>query len=279
MNHPWLFGTSMALLLSVASNPPVLAQMIVGHRGASADAPENTLAAFELAWQQGADAVEGDFYLTADGEIVCIHDADTERTTGVRKVVAETTLDELRQLDAGSWKHERFRGQKIPTFEEVLRSIPAGKRFVIELKTGPEIVPPLARQLERLGPKRNRLLIIAFDPSTIEACKQQLHDIEAHWLTSFKERDEGDGVWKPTAEEIATTIRQIGADGVGMNGKREVIDRQFVERLRSRGCEAFHVWTINSPEDARFFRQLGAVAITTDRPGLIREALEPAATK
>lgn len=276
MHHPWLIGISMALLLSAGMDSPASAQIVVGHRGASADAPENTLAAFQLAWEQGADAVEADFYLTADGELICIHDADTERTTGVRKVVENSTLEELQQLDAGSWKNEVFRGERIPTFEEVLRSIPDGKRFVIELKIGPEIVPVLARQLERLRPDREQLLIIAFDASTIKACKQQLSDIEAHWLTGFKQRGEAGGVWKPTAQDIAETVRNIGADGVGMKGIREVIDQPFIEQLAKGGCESFHVWTINSPDDARYFQQLGAVAITTDRPGLIQQALQPA---
>ena len=79
--------------------------VIVAHRGASFDAPENTLAAFRLAWQQGADAIEGDFYLSKDNQIVCIHDADTKRTAVVSRQVAESTLAELRELDVGrsSW--------------------------------------------------------------------------------------------------------------------------------------------------------------------------------
>ena len=68
------------------------AQMITAHRGASYDAPENTLASFKLAWEQGADAIEGDFYLSADKQIVCIHDADTQRTAGMKLVVERTPL-------------------------------------------------------------------------------------------------------------------------------------------------------------------------------------------
>ncbi|MFM1902441.1 MAG: hypothetical protein RLZZ440_341, partial [Planctomycetota bacterium] len=86
-----------ALFLPLAAQ----AQLITAHRGASYDAPENTLAAFRLAWEQGADAIEADFRLTSDGQIVCVHDADTERVAGVRHVVAETPLAELRALDAG----------------------------------------------------------------------------------------------------------------------------------------------------------------------------------
>lgn len=77
-----------AILPSTACVPP----QIVAHRGASADAPENPLAAFRLAWKQGADVIEGDFYLTKDHRIVCIHDGDTQRVAGKHLVVAESTL-------------------------------------------------------------------------------------------------------------------------------------------------------------------------------------------
>jgi glycerophosphoryl diester phosphodiesterase len=266
----WLIGLSASFLLVMVQ--PSWGQMITGHRGASHDAPENTLAAFQLAWQQGADAVEGDFYLTADRQIVCIHDADTLRTTGIKKVVAQTTLADLRKLDAGSWKGEDFSGEQIPTFAEVLAIIPKGKRFVVELKIGPEIVPVLAEELNRFKPDPASLQIIAFNADTIAACKQQLPEIEAHWLTSFKQKN-GIGRWVPNASEIAQTIAQTGADGVGMKGERKVIDSQFISVLKAQGVADFHVWTIDSIDDARYFRDLGAIGITTNRPEKIRQGL------
>jgi len=248
-------------------------QMITGHRGASYDAPENTLAAFKLAWDQGADAIEGDFYLTADSQIICIHDADTMRTAGVKLVVANTMLDELRGLDAGSWKGAAFKGEKLPTFAEVLEHIPPGKRFVVELKTGPEIVPVLAKEIERLQPDPASLLIIAFNTDTVAACKETMPEIAVHWLTSFK-KPNGIRGWTPTAEQIVQTVKRIGADGVGMSGERAVIDRDFITALTSGGVKEFHVWTIDSPADARYFQNLGAVGITTNRPAFIRQSLE-----
>jgi glycerophosphoryl diester phosphodiesterase len=87
----------------------------VAHRGAFAGAPENTLPAFELAWAYGADAIEGDFHLTADGKIVCIHDDDTEYAAGVMCVVRKSMLTELLELDVGARVGERFNGTRIPT--------------------------------------------------------------------------------------------------------------------------------------------------------------------
>ncbi|MFV2065815.1 MAG: glycerophosphodiester phosphodiesterase family protein, partial [Pirellulales bacterium] len=118
------FSHLVVILCSCLATTVASGQLIVGHRGASHDAPENTLAAFQLAWQRGADGVEGDFYLTSDGHIVCIHDADTERVAGEKLIVAESTLADLRQLDVGAWKGERWRGEKIPTLEEVLATVP-----------------------------------------------------------------------------------------------------------------------------------------------------------
>ena len=264
-----LVATSLSLLLA----GPAAGQLITAHRGASHDAPENTLAAFRLAWEQAADAIEGDFRLSSDGRIVCVHDADTKRVAGVNHVVAATPLAELRTLDAGRWKAEHFADERLPTFAEVLAAVPPGKRFFIELKTGPEIVPVLAEELTAWNGDRGLLTIIAFDADTVAACKRALPDIRAHWLTSFKE-DKATGAWRPTAEQIAATVKACGADGVGMQGQRKVIDEGFVGRLEAEGVGEFHVWTVDSPDDARAFRQLGAMGITTNRPAFIRAALE-----
>lgn len=267
-------STLLMFVICVSVAAESRGQWIVAHRGASHDAPENTLAAFELAWRQQADAVEGDFYLTADDQIVCIHDRTTKRTTGVDKPVNECTMDELRELEAGSWKDEKWRGERLPTFAEVLAAVPADKHFVIELKVGPEIVPALSKELEGLGSaERGRLVIISFHADTVSACKRRFPAIRAHWLTGFKQ-DKKTGQWSPDAASIARSVAACGADGVGMNGKREVIDASFIEQLREGGCDEFHVWTIDSPADAAFFKGLGAVAITTNRPAYIRESLE-----
>lgn len=95
---------------------------IIAHRGASYEAPENTLPAVRLGWERDADAVEVDIHQTRDGRIVAIHDRSTARVTGRTGLVAETTLERLRSLDAGSWKGMRWRGVRIPTLEEVLET-------------------------------------------------------------------------------------------------------------------------------------------------------------
>jgi glycerophosphoryl diester phosphodiesterase len=251
---------------------PVFAQMIVAHRGASFDAPENTLAAFQLAWEQNADGVEGDFYLTKDNQIVCIHDKDTLRTGGRKLVVADSTLEDLRLLEYGSWKDEKFRGEPIPTFADVMKIIPPGKRFVIELKTGPEIVPFLKEQLDLFKPNSKDLLIIAFNQETVAACKETFPNITAHWLTGYKQ-DKKTGLWSPTLIEVVNGMKKSKADGLGTQGNRGIVTEAFVEALKVHGLREFHVWTVDLPADANYFKKLGAMGITTNRPAFIRENL------
>ena len=106
--------------------------IIFAHRGASAHAPENTLAAFELALTQNADAIELDVKLSADGQAIVIHDPTVDRTTGSHGRVKDLPLRELRALDAGSFFSEKFQGEKIPTLEEVFEAV--GKRTFINVE-------------------------------------------------------------------------------------------------------------------------------------------------
>ena len=244
---------------------------LVAHRGASHDAPENTLAAFRLAWEQGADAIEGDFHLTADGEIVCIHDGTTKKVAGRDLVVARSTLAELRELDVGSWKGERWKGERIPTLAEVLGTVPEGKRVLIEIKCGPEILPALEEALAASPRKPEETVIIAFDEEVIAGAKRAMPGRKALWLTSF-EKEKETGRWTPSTDEVLSTLGRIGADGVDCKATVPV-DRAFAGALRARKKE-LHVWTVNDPGKARKMRELGVDSITTDRPGWLRKQLE-----
>ncbi len=265
--------TIFASFVAVASMSSFAnAQMIVGHRGASFDAPENTMSAFRLAWEQKADGVEGDFYFTKDNQIVCIHDKTTLRTAGKELDVAKSTLEELRKLEYGAWKDKKFQGEPIPTFAEVLLSIPADKKFIIELKTGPEIVPLLKAELEKHPTDPDKLLIICFNADTVIACKELLPNIKVHWLTGYKQ-DKNSGEWKPQIDEVIKTLQRTKADGLGTQGNRDIVTADFIAKLKESGLKEFHVWTIDEPKDAIYFQKLGAMGITTNRPDLIRSTL------
>ncbi len=265
--------TFFLLTILAVSSAAAKSPMIVAHRGASYDAPENTLAAFHLAWEMGADGIEGDFYLTQDRQIVCIHDADTRRVSGKDMTVESSTLAELRTLDCGSWKDTKFATERIPVFADVIATVPPGKTFVIELKSKVKIVPFLAEELKKAGRSDIQLLIISFDEATVRECKQQLPHVRAHWLTSFKQDSSTTATYRPHAVDIAKTVRRCSADGVGMQANTEVIDAMFMHQLIAGGCHEFHVWTIDDVEVAEHFRDLGAIGITTNRPDLIGQKI------
>jgi glycerophosphoryl diester phosphodiesterase len=255
--------------------PLANAQLIIAHRGASYDAPENTLAAFREAWKQGADGIEADFYLSSDGKIVCFHDKDTERVAGVKHVIKDTTLDVLRSLDVGAWKHPRFRGERAPTFDEVAAIVPKGKTFFIELKIGPEIVPPLVEAIKASKLDRKRTVIISFKADTIAACEAQMPDIRTFWLTDFKQQEDT-GRWKPTRDEVLAALDRSDADGLGPKCEMKVVDEPFLDALCDAGHCEFSVWTVDEPRVARYYKDQGAWAITTNRPGWLRSKLESA---
>ncbi|MDB4737939.1 glycerophosphodiester phosphodiesterase [Verrucomicrobiales bacterium] len=261
------------ILISLASSETPL---IIAHRGASGAAPENTMEAFNLAWKLGADGIEGDFHLTHDGHIVAIHDADTGKVSGgkIKLLVKKVTLKELQGIDVGSWKDKKYSGIRIPTLEQVMDSVPDGKKFFIEIKCGTEIMAPLIKVLDQRIKERpelaNQISFIAFDYHVIKACRNQWPEIEANFLESYKKIK---GTWMPEQNDIFQTLKMSLASGLGTQANEEVIDSGFVKRLRKDKL-SFHCWTINDIKQARHFRDLGVDSITTDFPKRIREGLK-----
>jgi glycerophosphoryl diester phosphodiesterase len=242
----------------------------VAHRGASHDAPDNTLAAFRLAWQKNADAIEGDFHLTKDKKIVCLHDRNTKRIAGVALSVADSTLAELRTLDVGSRKGPQFSKERIPTLGEVLATVPAGKKVLIEVKCGPEIVPYLKKELADAKFPTDQTVVIAFNSQVISAVKKEIPQVKALWLTGYK-KHKITQKWSPTLAEILTTLKSINADGLDSHA-HPLVDADFVKAFRKAGYE-FHVWTVNTPDNARRMMDLGVDSITTNRPEFLRQEL------
>jgi glycerophosphoryl diester phosphodiesterase len=246
--------------------------LIIAHRGASFDAPENTLAAYRLAWEQRADGIEGDLQLTADGRVVCIHDLDTPRVAGERHVIAETPLEVLRRLDVGAWKDHKFRGERIPTLDEMLAVVPPGKMVFLELKAGGvAIVAPLLEAIAASGLKDEQIVVISFDADAIAECERRRPALRTQWLTNYQQQD--DGQWRPSEDTIIATMRRSGADAFGSKANRDALDESRVLRLSAGDVREFGVWTVDDPELARFYINVGAWSITTNRPAWLREQL------
>jgi glycerophosphoryl diester phosphodiesterase len=263
------------LMTSLAPFGTAGAVDIVAHRGASYDAPENTMAATRLAWKQNADAVETDIYLSKDGKVVVSHDKTGKRTAGRDVAFAEITQAEARTLDAGSWKDAKFKGEKIPLLEEQIASTPAGKRILVEIKVGPEIVLELGRVLKATGATEKNITIISFNYDSLKEVRKQLPHLPTLWLVGHP---------APNAKKSATTKQPPSVDEMIRQAKAAKLtglDLQHtwpltaadVKKIKDAGLE-LHVWTVNDVEIARRWIDLGVASITTDRPGWLREQLK-----
>ncbi|MFO0804277.1 MAG: glycerophosphodiester phosphodiesterase [Gemmataceae bacterium] len=257
---------ALCFCAAALANEPKPAE-IIAHRGASHDAPENTVAAFKLAWEQGADGAELDIHFTKDGRIVVIHDADTKRTTGTDWKVRDRTLAELRTLDAGTWKHKRFAGERLPTLDEMLATVPEGKKVFVEVKCGPEAVRELDRVLKASRLKPEQTPVISFDASVIAAVKKARPDLPAYWLVSLKNRKDE----KRSVDDLVMKAREIRADGLDVSAS-DVVDAAFAAKVKAAGLR-LDVWTVDDPAVARRVAPFVA-GITTNRPAWLREQLK-----
>lgn len=241
---------------------------IIAHRGASAEAPENTLAAIQLGWAQGADAVEIDVHFSKDGHIVVIHDDNTRKTAGLRRKVAAQTLGELKKLDVGSWKSPKYRGESIPTLSEAFATIPRGKRMFVEIKCGRECIGRFAEDFRASGLRPNQVVPIGFSLEDMTRLKQAVRELEACWIVEFKRTLRG---WSPKAGKLIDKVKAAGLDGLDVSGKGPV-DRAFVDEIHQAGLKLY-IWTVDDPAKARFLIDAGVDGITTNRPGWLRSQI------
>ena len=256
------YALLFCFVLKVQATEP----FIVAHRGASFDAPENTLPAFNLAWDQGADAVEGDFLLSKDGQIVCIHDKKTKKVAEKNLKVVDSTYQELQRLDVGSWKNEKFKGTRIPTLSQVFATVPKGKKIFVEVKCGPEIIPALTKEIDRSGLTDDQIVLICFKPEVIREFKKARPNHKAYWLCVIVKKN---GVLTPSLESLLDTLKDCGADGLDSHFS---IPSEYSIAVLKAGYE-WHAWTVNDPSKARDLKKRGIYSITTDRPKMIAENL------
>ncbi|MBK1878395.1 glycerophosphodiester phosphodiesterase [Pelagicoccus mobilis] len=265
----------LALLMSL-STPSLLksstSPLIVAHRGASADAPENTLPAFQLAWQQGADAIEGDFHLTRDKQVVCIHNPTTGSYAKQNLTVRKSTLAQLKALDVGTWKSPEFAGTSIPTLAEVLTTVPPDKKLYIEIKSSPKIVRHLLKVIDSSDIAPSQIVIIAFSGRVIKAVKSQRPSLKAILLATPRHRDKSPNL-VPTPQHLVQELRRTKADGLSLYCHPHV-DADYLAPILEAGYE-LHTWTVDKPETARQWLTLGAQSLTTNTPGSLRATLAP----
>lgn len=237
---------------------------VIAHRGASHLAPENTLASVQLAWRLGADAVEVDVRLTRDGRIVAIHDETTDRTAGLHLEVAATHSSQLRRLDVGRHKHPKFAGERIPYLDEVLQTVPPDRQLFVEIKCGPEILPPLIQTIAHSG-KRSQVVIIGFDFDMVKAAKEVLPDVPVYWLCDKR-------LLVSYGRSLAEKAKACGIDGLDVHWSG--LTRRFIRAVKAAGLRLY-IWTVDDPAQALRLKAMGADGITTNRPGRLRRRIQP----
>lgn len=233
----------------------------IAHRGASYLAPENTVAAAKLAWELGADAVEVDVYLTKDNRVMVIHDKDTKRTCSGNKnlTIKDSPSMLLRDLDAGIWKGEEFKGEPIPFLKEIIETVPDGKNVVVEIKCGSEILSALRRCVENSG-KEEQIVFISFGWKTILDTQNEFPGNKCYWLSSSK-------------SGLNKKIAQAAENGLaGLNLKYSIIDKEIVEMANKNGLDVL-TWTVDDPKEAKRLTEIGVKGITTNRPKWLKEEM------
>ncbi|MFI5669233.1 glycerophosphodiester phosphodiesterase [Streptomyces sp. NPDC051704] len=239
---------------------------VIAHRGASHEHPEHTLAAYRQAIDDGADALECDVRLSADGRLVCVHDRRVERTSDGRGTVSAMTYEELAGLDFGGWKGEAHRGAQVLLFEDLLKEALAADRPVglaVETKhptrAGGRLEAELVRVLKEHGladGSDGRVEVMSFSRNALIRLNRLAPGLPAVYLIERAVR--------PPRPPFA------GHAGPGIDLLRK--DPGLVARLKAKGLRV-RVWTVDEPEDVELCLRLGVDTLITNRPREVREYL------
>ena len=247
---------------------------VIAHRGSSGAAPENTIAAIELALEHKSDVVENDIQRTKDGELVIMHDTTLTRTTDVEQVfpdrapwnVRDFTLAEIKRLDAGSWFAPEFTGERVPTLEEWVEAVGRKAGMLLEPKA-PELYPGIETDLDkelrslpefRHALARDRVTVQSFNHEWLRAYQDLAPDVPTGLLFGVKPTQAQIDAAASWAEEV--------------NPALAVTDEATVDAIHARGLET-HVWTVNAGQDMRRARRWDVDGIITNYPQVLVDIL------
>jgi glycerophosphoryl diester phosphodiesterase len=245
----------------VVAVPGSKSMLVIGHRGASGHAPENTLAAFRKAVALGATFIETDLQLSRDAHFVAIHDDTVNRTTNGKGAVHDLTLAQLRNLDAGSWFGSEFSGERIPTLEEILQfSKKNDVVFYLEVKPtgswgGEHALIGALRESGEIA----RAAVISFDAAMV----LNLRRIEPTLMTGLLY----DGKFEnPTDKDLEVGARQLVARG-------DLVTPALLEQARKKDLQVV-CWTVNHPAHMRMLIEAGVAGIMSDYPDRLAAAIK-----
>jgi glycerophosphoryl diester phosphodiesterase len=250
----------------------------IGHRGASAYAPEHTFASYDLAIEQGADYIEIDLQMTADGVLVAMHDKTLNRTAdapeGVperycRGLVSKKTLEQIKMCDVGSWFGPEYAGQQIPTLEEIFQRYGTSVNYYIETKN-PEASPGMEEELLRLMDKYDltepaeenwQVLIQSFSAESLMKIHEINPDLPLIQL-----------YWAGTSKSIQRDLDAVSEYAVGIGPYKKDVDAALVEAAHEH-CLAVHPYTVNTVEEMEALIALGVDGMFTNNPDLLDAVL------
>lgn len=272
VNKKFLVGAGLAFSLLVSPFSQAFAEQPtvgerkqvdnVAHRGATGYAPENTIAAFDLAVEMKADYIEIDVQRSKDGELVLIHDTTVDRTTDGTGKVGDLTFEQLRSLDAGSWFGEQFAGEKIPTFDEILDRYHGKVGILVEMKA-PELYPGIEEQVaEELKernldkPQNEKIIIQSFNFDSMKKMDKLLPKVPIGVLTSNR------------AHTTPEALQEFSTYADWFNPSYGIVTKELVNQVHSLGMQ-IGSWTVRSQEAADFLFEMGVDAIITDYPDYV----------
>lgn len=228
------------------------------HRGASAECPENTMAAFRRSLELGATGIETDVQMTKDGQLVLIHDEALDRTTNGTGYVKDSTLEQLRSLDAGSWFEKNFAGEPLPTLEELLQLL-QGQDIVlnIELKNSIVLYPGMEEKVIaaiRSFDMSHQVVLSSFNHYSLAYCKQLAPEIRTGILYM-------EGLYRPW--DYAASL---GA--TALHAHHYAVLPEFVAEAAAYGMD-YHPFTVNDPRQMTALIDAGVSGIITDYPDVL----------
>ncbi|MCY4539882.1 MAG: glycerophosphodiester phosphodiesterase family protein [Chloroflexi bacterium] len=236
--------------------------LAMAHRGAMASAPMNTMAAFELAIEQGADAIELDVQRSSDGHAVIAHDFSVDATTDGSGPVAEKSLAELQELDAGSWFSSGFSGERIPTLDQVFASLGGGTLFNVEIKSGHQGSGNIEEQVAacvRRYSMANRVVISSFDPYVLLNFRLLMPTV----MTGF--------LYDPALpSKYFIPLKKLSHEA--RHPRHDMVDEVYMRWARQNDYYV-NTWTVNERERAVELQRLGVNAIISDDPEMLVDAL------
>ncbi|MBP1967384.1 glycerophosphodiester phosphodiesterase [Paenibacillus aceris] len=235
--------------------------IVIGHRGAAGEAPENTLRSFALAFEQGADGIELDVHITKDGEIVVCHDATLDRTTNGSGLICEKSWEEVKELDAGFWFSDAFVGERVPLLREVFELVPRGLFINVEVKHAYEgrMEKALLAFLRESG-RIEDVVISSFDHKVIHRIKQAEPEVRVGLLYSAD------------LYNHAAYAQQIGVEVHSLHPSHHHFEKEDAVAASAAGL-ATYPYTANDVRDYQKLIDAGVTGIITDFPARLRKVL------